>query len=93
MIDYLEIAARALECLQARPEPDRGPPTAPDTVRAATTGEAGEVWISYYEWKARELNWLFQEQGVTGGPGHITAETVRDGLSRRSRTRHSEANE
>jgi hypothetical protein len=62
VIDYLEIAARALECLQARPEPDRGLPTAPNAVRSATTGEAGEVWISYYEWKAREMNRLFQEQ-------------------------------
>lgn len=30
-------------------------------------------------WKAGELNRLFQEQGVTGQPGRITAATVRDG--------------
>jgi hypothetical protein len=31
------------------------------------------------EWKAAALNRLFQEQGVTGRPGRITAATVRHG--------------
>lgn len=34
---------------------------------------------SWAEWKAAALNRLFQEQGVTGRPGRITAETVRHG--------------
>ena len=38
-----------------------------------------EVWMDWYEWKVRALNRLFQEQGVTGQPGRITAETVRRG--------------
>jgi hypothetical protein len=36
--------------------------------------------ISPEEWKAATLNRLFLEQGVTGQPGRITAETVRHGL-------------
>ena len=51
--------------------------------RAAGSGEPeatrSEVWLSWAEWKARELNRLFQEQGVTGQPGRITAATVRHG--------------
>jgi hypothetical protein len=35
--------------------------------------------IPWAEWKAAALNRLFQEQGVTGQPGRITAETVRHG--------------
>jgi len=31
------------------------------------------------EWKAAELNKLFAEQGLTGKPGRLTAETVRHG--------------
>jgi hypothetical protein len=34
---------------------------------------------SWAEWKAAALNRLFQERGVTGRPGRITAETVRHG--------------
>jgi hypothetical protein len=37
---------------------------------------AGVPWA---EWKAAELNRLFQLQGVTGDLGRITAATVRDG--------------
>lgn len=36
----------------------------------------GTAWA---EWKAAALNRLFQEQGVTGKPGRITAATVRHG--------------
>ena len=39
-------------------------------------GTGGTVWV---EWKAENLNRLFQEQGVTGQPGRITADTVRHG--------------
>jgi hypothetical protein len=35
--------------------------------------------ISWAEWKARSLNRLSLEQGVSGRPGRITAATVRDG--------------
>jgi hypothetical protein len=35
--------------------------------------------IAWAEWKAAALNRLFQEQGVTGKPGRITAATVRHG--------------
>jgi len=35
--------------------------------------------VSPEEWKAAALNRLFLEQGVTGQPGRITAETVRHG--------------
>ena len=41
-----------------------------------------EVWISWAEWKARQLNRLFQEQGAIRQPGRITAETVRRGEPR-----------
>jgi hypothetical protein len=41
--------------------------------------ELGRVFGSWAEWKAAALNRLFQEQGVIGKPGHITAATVRDG--------------
>jgi hypothetical protein len=42
-----------------------------------------EVWTDWAEWKARVLNRLFQEQGVTGQPGRITAATVRHGERKR----------
>jgi hypothetical protein len=35
--------------------------------------------MSWAEWKAVALNRLFLEQGRTGAPGRITAETVRHG--------------
>jgi hypothetical protein len=35
--------------------------------------------ISWAEWKATALNRLFQEQGVIGQPGRITAATIRHG--------------
>lgn len=37
------------------------------------------VWLSWAEWKARELNRLFLEQGATGNLGNITAATIRRG--------------
>ncbi len=36
--------------------------------------------IPWAEWKAAALNRLFQEQGVTGKPGRVTAATVRHGV-------------
>ncbi len=51
--------------------------------RAATSAEPEtarrEVWLSWVEWRAMALNRLFQEQGVTGQPGKITAATVEHG--------------
>ena len=41
--------------------------------------EATGEGMSPEEWKAAALNRLFQEQGKTGQPGQITAETVRHG--------------
>jgi hypothetical protein len=53
---------------------------------AAQTGDAEEareeVWMSWCEWKAREMNRLFQEHGLTGQPGQIKPETIQDGLER-----------
>jgi hypothetical protein len=39
---------------------------------------------SWAEWKAASLNRLFQEQGVTGRPGRITAATVLHGETQRN---------
>lgn len=36
-------------------------------------------WISWYQWKAEALNRLFRQQGRTGEPGNIIAETVLHG--------------
>ena len=41
--------------------------------------ELARVFCSWPDWKAAALNRLFQEQGVTGKPGRITAATVRHG--------------
>jgi hypothetical protein len=90
VIDYVEIASRVLERwhVQVQPNPPQ-PVSRPKKVEqganrptelSAEPGTARrEVWISWYEWKARELNRLFQNQGLTGQPGRITAETVRRG--------------
>lgn len=48
----------------------------PDTARIVESDPPGVPWC---EWKAAALNRLFQEQGVTGQPGRITAATVRHG--------------
>jgi len=41
-----------------------------------------EVWISWCEWRAREMNRLFREHGLMGQPGQIKPETIQDGLER-----------
>jgi hypothetical protein len=41
-------------------------------------------YLSWAEWKAAALNRLFQDQGVTGKPGRITAATVRHGEQMRA---------
>jgi len=57
--------------------------------RAAQTGDPEaarqEVWISWCEWKARELNRIFEEHGNHGlgrKPADIKPETVQDGMER-----------
>ena len=52
------------------PNPWNGGPMEP------LTRASGAPWP---EWKAATLNRLFQDQGVTGQPGRITAATVRHG--------------
>jgi hypothetical protein len=42
---------------------------------------------SWAYWKAAELNRVFQEQGVTGQSGRITAATIRHGASERKETK------
>jgi hypothetical protein len=44
-------------------------------ITVVVIGDSEEEELSWAEWKARSLNQLFAEMG-TGGPGHITAETV-----------------
>lgn len=50
-------------------------PDAPESLEY----EQGVPWA---EWKAAALNRLFQDQGVTGLPGRITAATVLHGQHR-----------
>jgi hypothetical protein len=56
-------------------------PAEPWEVRDLMLNEMGwcSQGIPWAEWKAAALNRLFQQQGVTGKPGRITAATVRDG--------------
>lgn len=74
--------APAIPPAQAWPESLRELAEERATVSANPDAARKEVWISWCEWKARELNRLFLDQGVTGQPGRITAETVRDGQRR-----------
>lgn len=39
------------------------------------------MWISWYEWKAAELNKLFLNLGIVKTPGRIQARTVKHGES------------
>jgi hypothetical protein len=59
--------------------------------RVAQTGDSEtareEVWISWCEWKAREMNRLFQEHGLMGQPGQIKPKTTQDGMERAARRR------
>jgi hypothetical protein len=61
---------------------------APESPQAAGEQLPSEMdWclrgISWADWKAAALNRLFQQQGVTGEPGNITAATVRHGEQKR----------
>jgi hypothetical protein len=60
--------------------------------RAAHTGDVEaarkEVWISYMEWKARQLNQIFNEHGNHGTgrkPASISWATVQHGMERAAR--------
>jgi len=57
-------------------------PAAPWKVRDRMLNQMGwcSKGIPWAEWRATTLNRLFQEQGTSGKPGHITAATVRHGL-------------
>ena len=54
----------------------------PNIAEAVSESEHGVPWA---DWKAAALNRLFQEQGVTGQPGRITAATIRHGEANRER--------
>ncbi len=55
-------------------------PEEPWKVRDRMLQEMGwSTPCSWAEWKASALNRLFQQQGLTGRPGRITAATVRHG--------------
>ena len=77
--------AEALRLLSGPPPIEQWPESLldlADEVSAASGDAEGarrQVWMSWYEWKARMLNRLFLEQGVTGQPGRIAAATVRHG--------------
>jgi len=60
-------------------------PAEPWKVRDRMLKEMGwcSKGIAWAEWKAAEVNRLFQEQGTSGQPGRITAATVRHGERRR----------
>jgi hypothetical protein len=55
-------------------------PVTAEHERDSNSAEGGPTWA---EWKAAALNRLFQEQGVTGQSGQITAATIRHGESGR----------
>lgn len=91
MANYLQMALRALTRMKESTvsfprvsSPDMTMPEGegPDAERPnVTTGvkAADEAGVPWAEWRAAELNRLFQEQGLTGQPGRITAATVRHG--------------
>ena len=59
----------------------------------ASEGAEHEEAVSWAEWKASALNRLFQEQGVIGQPGRITAATVRHGEAGRKQVDSAATNE
>jgi pyruvate/2-oxoglutarate dehydrogenase complex dihydrolipoamide acyltransferase (E2) component len=59
--------------VQATPEVATAAPPSPD-IRSAEPSTRATPWA---EWKAAQLNQVFEQQGVTGRPGRITADTVR----------------
>ena len=92
--EVLDRAFRALDELVGKPPAEEVPQGVPSECwpeslkeladeRAAASAEPEaarlEVWLDWAEWKARELNRLFLEEGVTGQPGNITADTIRHG--------------
>jgi hypothetical protein len=48
-----------------------------------------EDGISYAQWKADQLNRIFQEHGALKEPAKITADTVQDGLDKLARRNYS----
>jgi hypothetical protein len=50
------------------------------------SSDAASAGVSLEDWKAVTLNRLFQDQGVSGEPGRITAATVRHGERKSKQT-------
>jgi hypothetical protein len=72
------------------PSEHASPPRAADCETERKLAIAGVGWA---EWKAATLNRLFQEQGITGQSGGITAKTVRHGEACRKRVDSAASNE
>jgi hypothetical protein len=75
VVDYLDIARRVMRDRLNGPAEGAAPAKSPKM----DTDPPGAPWA---DWKAAELNRLFQEQGVTGQPGGITAATILHGERR-----------
>jgi hypothetical protein len=88
---YAKVSApnEVLQVLHIEPDDhqNRHPPCPPARKNPALQ-QAVELAepISWFRWKANALNLLFQEQGITGEPGRITASAVAHG-ERRTATR------
>jgi hypothetical protein len=94
MVGFLEKWANLPPALTVAPkEPvNAAQPTQPNAERVlSATGSEREV--PWAEIKAATLNRLFQEQGVTGKLGRITAATVRHGEGGRERVDSASNNE
>ena len=59
--------------VQATPEVADASAPSPEIRSAEATTRA----MPWAEWKATQLNQVFEQQGVTGRPGRITADTIR----------------
>ena len=93
-MSYLAMAQQALAEMKVPADsPDKEAPTKPPTdarseplafIPKIEAERAEPAWLTWHEWKAAALNRLFLEQGVTGRPGRITAETIRHGEAARA---------
>jgi hypothetical protein len=83
----------ALRAIQA--DSPAAPPGVGEPAQKPVASEGAEhvQAVSWAEWKAAALNRLFQEQGVTGQPGRITAATVLHGEAGRKRVDSGASNE
>ena len=74
MVDYLDIARQVMRDRLSSPAEGAVPAQSSEV-------DADSPGVPWAEWKAEALNRLFEEQGVTGQPGQITAATIRHGWS------------